>query len=124
MLDNYSGNYIANSVKIGAVLYMTDVVLRPRFEGDMMEVLLFGIQGWIVAYIYNTSQKDCDDEADPPVCHTQDVTLMQAAAAGFTCYVTNLLIGTLRFEGLANEIIKFGIQGMLVNMVLTFNYYQ
>lgn len=130
MLDDYEGGFMVNSVKMGGALFITDLALRPRFSTNGMEIILFGIEGFILAMLYHGSQGSCTkydvEESDEKieVCDQPDTTIVDAFVCGLTVYFTDYMLAMLNSDDMIQLLFKYMLQGMIVTSILTYRLYK
>lgn len=96
----------------GGVIFLGDMLLRPRFKGGIGEILCFAIEGAFCELAYHIAKKD-------KTCNLMDnITLQGSAVAGLTIWFSDLLIRPEMFSGVGIESIKFFLQGAIVYLVL------
>lgn len=129
MLEDYEGGYLINSTYFAGILFASDAIIRPQATGsDVMEIIKFGVEGYLMAWVFNYSQTKCvtDDDKDPPetTCSKDDTTIADAIIAAIAIFLTDKLLRIADWgDSMGQKMLKFLIQGMLINATLTWRDY-
>lgn len=103
---------LTETIGMGFAIYVTDMILRPSFNYGMMETLLFIIQGAVAFWVYHVIS-GYENNSSSPTSITMDLfeLFVGSAIGGLVLYLTNGILRMYFMTGVANEIIKFMIQG-------------
>ena len=98
---------------ISFAIYITDVLLRPRFQRGTVEVVLFAVMG-AVAYIVYHYLKCKDGSSDDTISMAPGKMLLGAGIGATVLYFTDMMLRIDNFRGFSNELFKFLIQGSIL----------
>lgn len=103
---------IVGGLLTGGVIFLGDMILRPRLANGIGEILAFAIEGALCELTYHIAKKN-------KTCGLMDnITLQGSAVAGFMIWMTDFLIRPEMFNGIGMESIKFFLQGFIVYLSL------
>ena len=109
MLDS---GFFMGGLLTGGVIFLGDMLLRPRMKGGFGEIICFGIEGALCELTYHMAKKD-------KTCNLMDnISLQGSAIAGAMIWLTDFLIRPDMFGGAGMEFIKFFLQGAIVYLTL------
>ena len=110
MPDN--SGFIMGGLLTGGVIFLGDMVLKPKLQGGILEILCFAIEGALCEFVYHIVKKD-------KACGIMDnITLQGSAIAGLVIWATDFFIRPEMFGGVGMESIKFFLQGFIVYLSL------
>lgn len=95
-------------------IYLTDLLLRPRFQGGAVEVVLFIVQGAIAYMLYHWLKCTGDNSDVQPLEMAPGKMLLGAGIGGAVLFFTDMMLRVNAFYGFGNEIFKFLIQGTIL----------
>lgn len=103
----------------GASLYLLDLFIRPAFGGGVIvDMFLFLIKGIVTFYVYKWFQCSTTGIIRNPLHGT---TFWMALIGGFvgmlTLMITGMLVNEQRSTGPVDELIKYGIEAVVLNLV-------
>ena len=114
--DKTLGPIIQGSL-MGVAIFVTDMILRPQFSAsNMMELLLFGLEGVVCDFFYGFIHATRDSSAG----YGKNISVRKSIAAGFTIWLTDFFLRPAFIGNVGMEMMKFLLQGIFVLMV--FNY--
>lgn len=107
----------------GAALYVLDLVVRPAFGGGfLVDSFLFLVKGFSTFWIYKWFQCGESGLIRRPM---QGVSFWMALLGGvvgmFTLMITGSLLGETPGEGAVNELVTYGIEAVILNIVYGFS---
>lgn len=107
----------------GAALYMLDLFVRPAFGGGIMvDTFLFLIKGITTFYVYKWFQCSTSGVIRRPLHGTSFWTALLGGVVGmFTLMLTGMLINERRGEGAIEEMVTYGIEAVVLNLVYGFS---
>lgn len=105
---------IIGGLLTGGVIFLGDMVLKPKLQGGILEILCFAIEGALCEVSYHIAKKD-------KACSLLDnITIQGSAVAGIMIWLTDFFIRPEMFGGVGMESIKFFLQGFIVYLSLGF----
>lgn len=101
---------------MGGTIYLLDIFLRPGLAtSNVMEILLYFVEGVGCDFVYRYMGRP---EGSTGCSMSLDVK--KSVMAGVTIWISDIFLRPQMFNGLMSEMIKFGIQGLLVMLVFNF----
>jgi len=106
-----------------ASLYMLDLLVRPAFGGGfVVDMFLFLVKGFVTFYVYKWFQCSTTGIIRNPL---HGVTFWMALIGGFvgmiTLLITGMLVNEQRSTGAIDELVKYGIEAVVLNLVYGFS---
>lgn len=107
----------------GAALYLLDLLVRPAFGGGVMvDTFLFLIKGFTTFYVYKWFQCSNSGVIRNPLHGTSFWTALLGGVVGmFTLMLTGMMINERRGEGAIEELVTYGIEAVVLNLVYGFS---
>lgn len=107
----------------GASLYALDLLVRPAFGGGIVvDMFLFLIKGISTFYVYKWFQCSTTGIIRNPL---SGVSFWMALLGGilgmFTLMLTGMLLNERTGEGAVEELITYGIEAVILNLVYGFS---
>lgn len=99
---------------ISAAIYITDLLLRPRFNRGTVEIVLFIVQGGLAYLVYHWLKCTNDTDGYQPIEMAPGKMLLGAGIGGTVLYFSDMMLRISAFNGFGNEIFKFLIQGTIL----------
>ena len=102
-------NLLMNSAVIGTVLYVSDILIRPRFGNGPMQFLRIGLEGYAVVYAQQKMNSDS--------CSDIDVKFTEVLVMSLVIFITDMLLAIAYVGNIGTEILKFYLQGLIVSLI-------
>ena len=101
---------------MGGAIFACDMLLRANFAtSNLMQILLFFVEGIACDIVY-TATCGCATKGD----FLSGINLKRSAMAGTVIWITDFILRPQVVSGVLNEMLKFGIQGLIVVVVFAF----
>jgi uncharacterized membrane protein YvlD (DUF360 family) len=107
----------------GAALFVLDTFLRPALGGGILvDTFLFLVKGLSTFYVYKWFQCSTNGIMRHPLQGTSFWTALLGGIVGmFTLMLTGMLINEQRRRGGLGELITYGIEAIILNLVYGFS---
>lgn len=116
--QNDMTNAIITGLSMGGAIYFLDMLLRPQFASFAgMEVILFLIEGAACDVVYSMTSRGSKGLGGLSTAF-DNISLMKSLVAGATIWITDIFLRMNTFNGGAQEMIKFFLQGFIVYFAL------
>ena len=113
-----------SAVKSGFAIYALDVALRPQLGEGAMAMMRFYLEGLAVYYLKNMEDCECAPAAAPSASAAvgdsisyDDFVFGEPTIIAATIWVSDMFLKPEMFKGFGSEILKFIIQGAIVELV-------
>ena len=100
---------------ISFAIYITDMLLRPRFQTGTVEIVLFAVMGGVAYIVYHYLKCNSDGQMNSePASMAPGKMLLGAGIGAMVLYFTDIMLRIDAFQGFSNELFKFLIQGSIL----------
>lgn len=103
----------------GATLYLLDLLVRPALGGGILvDMFLFLVKGFSTFYVYKWFQCSTSGVIRHPLHGTSFWSALLGGIVGmFTLMLTGMLLNERRGEGTIEELVTYGIEAVILNLV-------
>lgn len=102
---------------MGGAIFAADMLLRPMLAtSNLMQILLFFVEGIACDIVYAATCRCGGGSGD----FLSGINLKRSAIAGVVIWITDFILMPQVATGFMNEMLKFGIQGLIVVVVFAF----